>query len=132
LGTSCPSSPNASLNLLRQPVEDGSVVVSRAADSAAFPARFSAGGRSQPMPEGRASIEACVCTVGEKRQYLARLAAANDRIDLHLDIPAPPYGEIAGATIDTDARPLARSRPVAIPLPFHRAIRAGVFGVSDL
>jgi hypothetical protein len=39
------------------------------------------------------------------------LAAAHDRIDLHLDVPALPYGEIAGATIDVDARPLARPRP---------------------
>jgi hypothetical protein len=50
-----------------------------------------------------------VCTAGEKRQYLARLAQPL------LDVLALPYGKIAGATIDADARPLARPRPVAIP-----------------
>jgi hypothetical protein len=38
-----------------------------------------------------------------------------DRVDLHLDVPTLPYGEIAGATIDADASPLAKPRPVAIP-----------------
>ena len=37
-------------------------------------------------------------------------------------LPALPYGEISGGMIDADARPLARPRPVAIPLPFHGAI----------
>jgi magnesium chelatase family protein len=119
------------LESLRQPLEDGSVVVSRAAGSAAFPARFQLVGAANPCRRGCASLEACVCTSGEKRQYLARLSRPLlDRIDLDLDGPARPYGEIAGTTIDADARPLARPRPVAIPLPFHRAIRgdSAVFG----
>jgi len=84
------------LESLRQPLEDGSVVVSRAAGSAAFPARFQLVGAANPCRRGCASIEACACTPGEKRQYLARLSRPLlDRIDLHLEVPAVAYGELA-------------------------------------
>jgi len=85
------------LESLRQPLEDGSVVVSRSAGSAAFPARFQLVGAANPCRRGCASLEACVCTVGEKRGYLARLSRPLlDRIDLHLEVPAVAYAELAG------------------------------------
>ncbi len=84
------------LESLRQPLEDGSVVVSRSAGSAAFPARFQLVGAANPCRRGCASLEACVCTVGEKRGYLARLSRPLlDRIDLHLEVPAVAYAELA-------------------------------------
>ncbi len=54
------------LEPLRQPLEDGIVVVLRAAGSAAFPARFQLVGAANPCRRGCASLEACVCTAGEK------------------------------------------------------------------
>jgi magnesium chelatase family protein len=84
------------LESLRQPLEDGTVVVSRAAGSAAFPARFQLVGAANPCRRGCASLEACVCTAGEKRQYLARLSRPLlDRIDLHLEVPAVAYAELS-------------------------------------
>ena len=84
------------LESLRQPLEDGSVVVSRSAGSAAFPARFQLVGAANPCRRGCASLEACVCTAGERRQYLARLSRPLlDRIDLHLEVPAVAYAELA-------------------------------------
>jgi magnesium chelatase family protein len=84
------------LESLRQPLEDGTVVVSRAAGSAAFPARFQLAGAANPCRRGCASLEACVCTAGEKRQYLARLSRPLlDRIDLHLEVPAVAYAELS-------------------------------------
>jgi magnesium chelatase family protein len=86
------------LESLRQPLEDGSVVVSRAAGSAAFPARFQLVGAANPCRRGCASLEACVCTPGEKHQYLARLSRPLlDRIDLHLEVPAVPYAELTAS-----------------------------------
>ena len=84
------------LESLRQPLEDGIVVVSRAAGSAAFPSRFQLVGAANPCRRGCASLEACVCTAGEKRQYLARLSRPLlDRIDLHLEVPAVAYAELS-------------------------------------
>ena len=86
------------LESLRQPLEDGSVVVSRAAGSAAFPARFQLVGAANYCRRGCASLDACVCTPGERQQYLARLSRPLlDRIDLHLEVRAVPYTELSGA-----------------------------------
>jgi magnesium chelatase family protein len=84
------------LESLRQPLEDGSVVVSRSAGSAAFPARFQLVGAANPCRRGCASLEACVCTAGERHRYVARLSRPLlDRIDLHLEVPAVAYAELA-------------------------------------
>jgi magnesium chelatase family protein len=86
------------LESLRQPLEDGSLVISRAAGSAAFPARFQLVGAANHCRRGCASLDACVCTPGERRQYLARLSRPLlDRIDLHLEVPALPYAELSAA-----------------------------------
>jgi magnesium chelatase family protein len=81
---------------LRQPLEEGEVVVSRTAGSAAFPARFQLVGAANPCLRGCASFRACVCSPAERAHYLSRLSRPLlDRIDLHLDIPAVPYGQLA-------------------------------------
>ena len=87
------------LESLRQPLEDGSVVVSRAAGSAAFPARFQLVGAANYCRRGCASLDACVCSPGERQQYLSRLSRPLlDRIDLHLEVRAVPYAELAAAS----------------------------------
>ena len=87
------------LESLRQPLEDGSVVISRAAGSAAFPARFQLVGAANYCRRGCASLDACVCTPGERQQYLARLSRPLlDRIDLHLEVRAVPYADLSGAS----------------------------------
>ncbi len=84
------------LESLRQPLEEGHVVVSRTAGSAAFPARFQLVGAANPCRRGCSSLQACGCSPGERAQYLARLSRPLlDRIDLHLEIPAVPYAQLA-------------------------------------
>jgi len=86
------------LESLRQPLEDGHVVVSRTAGSAAFPARFQLIAAANPCRRGCPSIQACGCSPGERAQYLARLSRPLlDRIDLHLEIPAVPYAQLASS-----------------------------------
>jgi magnesium chelatase family protein len=92
------------LEALRQPLEDGTIVVSRAAGSAAFPARFQLVGAANPCRRGCASVSSCVCSPGERRQYVARLSRPLlDRIDLHLDVPALPYAELSAGSGETSA-----------------------------
>jgi len=84
------------LESLRQPLEEGLVMVSRSAGSAAFPARFQLVGAANPCRRGCASIPTCTCSSTERRKYLARLSRPLlDRIDLHLDIPGVPYAQLA-------------------------------------
>ena len=87
------------LESLRQPLEDGHLVVSRTAGSAAFPARSQLIAAANPCRRGCPSIQACGCSPGERAQYLARLSRPLlDRIDLHLEIPAVPYAQLASTT----------------------------------
>jgi magnesium chelatase family protein len=91
-----PEFPQHVLEALRQPLEDGEVLVSRAGGAAAFPARFQLVGAANPCRRGCPTLEACLCTPGERERYLARLSRPLlDRIDLHLELPAVAYAELA-------------------------------------
>ena len=84
------------LESLRQPLEDGAVVVARAAGASRFPARFQLVGAANHCRRGCPSLQACLCTPGERERYLARLSRPLlDRIDLHLDVPAVPFRELS-------------------------------------
>jgi magnesium chelatase family protein len=101
------------LESLRQPLEDGRVVVSRTAGSATFPAGFQLVAAANPCRRGCASLEACACSPGARAQYLARLSRPLlDRIDLHLEIPALPYAQLT-APRDSESSATVRARVMA-------------------
>jgi magnesium chelatase family protein len=88
------------LEAMRQPLEDARVVVSRAAGTASFPARFQLVAAANPCRRGCPSLSACACAPGERTRYLARLSRPLlDRIDLHLDIPTLPYAQVIDAAL---------------------------------
>ena len=88
------------LEALRQPLEDARVVVSRAAGTASFPARFQLVAAANPCRRGCASLPTCACSPGERARYLARLSRPLlDRIDLHLDIPVVPYTQLTETAV---------------------------------
>src|SRR5438094_160103 len=81
------------LEVLRQPLEDGSVVVARAARTAVFPARFVLVGAMNPCPCGFVTDPAheCRCTPQQVARYRSRLSGPlRDRLDLTVDVPALP------------------------------------------
>ena len=102
-----------SLEALRQPLEEGQVIVSRTAGTAAFPARFQLIGAANPCRRGCPSFRACVCSPAERSHYLSRLSRPLlDRIDLHLEIPAVPYAQLA-ATGSGESSAIIRERVLA-------------------
>ncbi|HKS93886.1 MAG TPA: YifB family Mg chelatase-like AAA ATPase [Gammaproteobacteria bacterium] len=81
------------LEVLREPLETGQVVVSRAAHQAEFPARFQLIAAMNPCPCGYLGDESgrCRCTEEQVQRYRARISGPLlDRIDLHVDVPRPP------------------------------------------
>jgi len=79
------------LEALRQPLEEGRVVVARASRAVAFPARFLFVGAMNPCPCGYATDpkQACHCTPYQIRRYLTKLSGPLwDRVDLHVEVPA--------------------------------------------
>ena len=76
---------------LRQPLEDGSITVVRAAGSATFPAGFSLVASMNPCPCGYHGDRSgrCVCTPRQVARYLARVSGPLlDRFDLVVEVPA--------------------------------------------
>jgi magnesium chelatase family protein len=81
------------LEVLRQPLEEGSVTVSRAARSAVFPARFMLVGAMNPCPCGYAgdTTRTCRCTPIQTSHYRERLSGPlRDRLDMTVEVPALP------------------------------------------
>jgi len=81
--------PRAALEALRQPLEDGRVVIARAALSVAFPARFSLIAAMNPCKCGHAGDprRVCVCSELEITNYRRKLSGPlADRIDMHLTL----------------------------------------------
>jgi magnesium chelatase family protein len=101
------------LEALREPLESGTIVISRAAHQAEFPARFQLVAAMNPCPgaaPGGPSGEDC--GPEESRRYLSRLSAPLlDRFDIQIEVPRLPaehlYGT-AGAAMETSAEVRAR------------------------
>ena len=86
------------LEVLRQPLEDGQVTISRALTSLTYPASFMMIAAMNPCPCGYASdpYHDCSCSVGQIHHYLSRISGPLlDRIDLHVDVPPVSYEEIS-------------------------------------
>lgn len=78
------------LEVLRQPLEDGVVTISRAALSLQFPARFMLVAAMNPCPCGHLGDirKECTCTATQIQRYQSRLSGPLlDRIDLHVEVP---------------------------------------------
>jgi magnesium chelatase family protein len=82
---------------LRQPMEDGRVLIARAATAITFPARFTLVGAMNPCPCGNAGDAArpCHCAAGDIARYRARLSGPlADRIDMHVHVGPVPTREL--------------------------------------
>ncbi|MFO7818526.1 MAG: YifB family Mg chelatase-like AAA ATPase [Thermodesulfobacteriota bacterium] len=85
------------LEVMRQPLEDGNVTISRAATSLSYPASFMLVAAMNPCPCGYLGSEthSCTCTPTQIQRYRARLSGPLlDRIDLHVEVPAVPYKDL--------------------------------------
>jgi magnesium chelatase family protein len=85
--------PRAVLDSLRQPLEDGRVVIARARSTVSFPARFTLVAATNPCPCGRSGDPRgqCRCTPAAVLRYQSRLSGPLvDRIDVHVVVGAVP------------------------------------------
>ena len=87
------------LEVLRQPMEDGRVTISRAAMSLTYPAQFMLAGASNPCPcgyHGDPSHE-CSCSPMQIQRYMSKISGPLlDRIDIHIEVPAVKFKELSG------------------------------------
>ena len=93
-----PEFPRSVLEVLRQPLEDGMVTVSRAAATETYPARFLLVAAMNPCPCGNrgSRTKPCTCTAAQIRRYAGRISGPLlDRIDLHIEMTEVGYREIS-------------------------------------
>ncbi|RMF92918.1 MAG: ATP-binding protein, partial [Nitrospinota bacterium] len=89
------------LEVLRQPLEDGVVTISRAAMSITYPARFMLVAAMNPCPCGFRTDpqRPCTCSPLAVRKYLGRISGPLlDRIDIHIEVPPLAYRDLAHST----------------------------------
>jgi magnesium chelatase family protein len=94
-----PEFPRNALEALREPLESGSVVLSRLKRSCEFPARFQLVAAMNPCPCGYAGDERgrCHCTAEQIARYKNRISGPLiDRIDIHVEIPPLPVEYLMG------------------------------------
>lgn len=87
------------LEVLRQPLEDQQVTISRAAMSLTFPASFMLAAAMNPCPCGfwNDPTRECRCTPLQIQRYVGRISGPLlDRIDIHIDVPAVRFKELTG------------------------------------
>ncbi len=117
-----PEFKRSTLEVLRQPLEDGHVTVSRAAGTITFPSEFMLVAAMNPCPCGYFGDlkRECRCSAVQVQRYRQRISGPLlDRIDLHIDVPSVDYREIASeraeeaSTAIRDRIGLARERQQA-------------------
>lgn len=87
------------LEVMRQPLEDRLVTISRAKFSIEYPASFMLVASMNPCPCGYYNHpeKECVCSPGVRQKYLSRISGPLlDRIDIHLEVVPVPFDKLAG------------------------------------
>lgn len=88
------------LEVMRQPMEDGKVTISRAMSSITYPANFMLASAMNPCPCGYYTDpnKQCTCTSQQIQRYLAKISGPLlDRIDIQIEVPAVRYRDLASS-----------------------------------
>jgi len=119
-----PEFRRSTLEVLRQPLEDGRVTITRAAGTMTFPAEFILVAAMNPCPCGYFGDprHTCRCTGPQVARYRDKISGPLlDRIDLHLEVPAVPFREMASAS------PGESSGPIRARVEAARAVQSTRF-----
>jgi magnesium chelatase family protein len=95
-----------SLEVLRQPLEQGTVTISRALRSTTFPARFVLVSAMNPCPCGYLGDprHSCKCQSQQVERYMGKVSGPLlDRIDLHIEVPSVPFEELSASADGTSS-----------------------------
>src|SRR5690242_20694015 len=97
-----PEFPRNVLEVMRQPLEDGTVCIARASMSLTFPARFMLAAAMNPCPCGYFNdrTRECHCTPPMIQRYISKISGPlMDRIDIHIDVPGVNYKEMRSSSV---------------------------------
>jgi len=102
--------PRNILEMIRQPLEDGTITVARARKTIAFPAQFMLVAAMNPCPCGYygSDTRRCKCTPNQIERYLSKISGPLvDRIDIHIEVPPITFTKLRSRSDGPDS---ARTR----------------------
>jgi magnesium chelatase family protein len=118
------------LELLRQPVEDQSVTIARAASTITYPSRFMLVAAMNPCPCGYLSDpkHECRCTPQQVAKYRSKISGPlMDRIDIHVEVPAVPYKDLIKTTSEETSAAIRKRVAAARLLQTKRFRRTKIY-----
>jgi magnesium chelatase family protein len=121
--------PRHVLEMIRQPLEDGTVTVSRAKRTITFPAQFMLVAALNPCPCGYFGSDSrkCKCTPNQIERYLSKISGPLvDRIDIHIDAPPITFQKLRSRANQLD------SAKIRVDVVRARAIQANRFENSKI
>lgn len=128
--------PRSVLEVLRQPLEDGEVVISRTKHTVKYPAKFMLLGAMNPCPCGYLGDKEkqCTCSEFQISRYQSRLSGPLlDRIDLHVDVPRLTSEELLNTQPSSESSTDIRKRVVkARKIQAERYSNDGILTNSEL
>ncbi|MBX3432588.1 MAG: YifB family Mg chelatase-like AAA ATPase [Pirellulales bacterium] len=116
------------LEVLRQPLEDGTVSISRALRASEFPADFMLIASLNPCPCGFRNDprRECHCSVPQIERYVNKISGPLlDRIDIHIEVAAVPFKELAHGPPGTDSRTMGEQVAAARAVQSQRFAGSG-------
>ncbi len=102
-----PEFPKAAMESLRQPLEDGTITISRSAGRSTFPSNIILIAAMNPCPCGYFGhpTRKCRCSPVRMAVYLSRISGPLlDRLDIHVEMPPVEYGELSAAPGEASSR----------------------------
>ncbi|PID27607.1 MAG: magnesium chelatase [Candidatus Cloacimonadota bacterium] len=125
------------LEVLRQPLEDGVVTISRAAQSFTFPAKFMLVASMNPCPCGYygSNIEGheCNCSINQVQRYRSKISGPLlDRIDLHVEVPAVNYQDLSGMPSGEKSSDIRRRADESRKIQLERFKKDKIFRNSEM
>jgi magnesium chelatase family protein len=115
--------PRHVLEMIRQPLEDGFVIVSRAKKTIRFPAQFMLVAAMNPCPCGYFGSDSrkCKCTPNQITRYLSKVSGPLvDRIDIHIDVPAVSFRKLRSRSGQLDSAAMRQEVTRAVGIQAKR------------
>lgn len=130
-----PEFPKNVLEVLRQPLEDECVTISRVNGTITYPAKFILISSINPCPCGFYGDESgrCSCTPVQIKNYLGRISGPlMDRIDLHIEVPSVNFGDLSGSSKEENSADIKKRINIARKLQLERYKNEGIYFNSQL
>jgi len=130
-----PEFSKKSLEVLRQPLEDGQITISRVNASLTYPAKTTLICAANPCKCGKFldSPEQCTCTPRQIQQYLGKLSGPlMDRMDIHIEVASVKYKEIESGTAGEPSSVIRERVEKARKIQLERYKGMGIYSNSQL